>query len=128
MSQQEVAAWLREAAQAFRVHFGMRRHLCVVIQDAEDPAAAVVFSVPPESLKDQVIGLPSAGRSDARLDARLNEAEGAIVEVLKRHGILTGPQLAALAGYPYDGYLRSILASLRRRGVIGNKSPGYHLS
>jgi hypothetical protein len=95
----------------------------VVIQDAEDPAAAIDFSVPPESRKDQVIGLPSAARSDARF----NEAEEAIVEVLKRHGLLTGPQLAALAGYPYDGYMRSILASLRRRGVIGNKSPGYHV-
>ena len=53
MSQREVAAWLREAAKAFREHYGLRRHLRVVIQDVEDPAAAVVFSVPPESMKDQ---------------------------------------------------------------------------
>jgi hypothetical protein len=79
-------------------------------------------------MQDQVIGLPAPARVDARLDARFNEAEGVIVEVLQKHGVLTGPQLAALAGYPYDGYLRSTLASLRRRGVLGNKSPGYHLS
>ncbi len=59
--------------------------------------------------------------------ASLNEAEEAIIEVLRANPKLTGPQIAAMAGYPYDGYLRGILSALRRRGIIENLAPGYRL-
>ena len=57
----------------------------------------------------------------------LSEMEAAIVEVLSRHEVLSGPQIAPLAGYPYETGLKSCLASLRRRGIIGNNCPGYYL-
>jgi hypothetical protein len=41
---------------------------------------------------------------------------------------LTGEELAAKAGYEFDGYFKGILASMVKRGVICNKRPGYFLA
>jgi biotin operon repressor len=48
--------------------------------------------------------------------------------VLARGGVLTGPQIAELTGYPYQATLKACLAALRRRGIIVNRAPGYALA
>lgn len=56
----------------------------------------------------------------------LNEAEQNIIEALNT-STLTGGELAKKAGYPYNSNFKSTLAGLRKRGILGNKSPGYFL-
>lgn len=56
----------------------------------------------------------------------LTQREAHIVEALGQF-VLTGERLAEKAGYEYDGYFKSVLASLVRRGVIRNRRPGYFL-
>ena len=56
-----------------------------------------------------------------------SEMESAILEVLGRGEILTGPQVAEQAGYPYETGIKTTLAALRRRGLIVNRAPGYAL-
>jgi hypothetical protein len=70
---------------------------------------------------------PTAVQTDAP-EPTLNDVEQAVVQVLREHRTLTGPQIATLAGYPYEGRLREILAGLRRRGVLVNRAPGYALA
>jgi alkylated DNA nucleotide flippase Atl1 len=70
---------------------------------------------------------PPTGGGQAPAESVLSDIEAAVLEVLAGGKVLTGPQIAALAGYPYDTHLRSSLAALRRRGLIGNKAPGYYL-
>lgn len=55
---------------------------------------------------------------------KLNDAEQNIVEALNT-ATLTGEKLAEKAGYPYNSNFKSTLSSLRKRGIVGNKSPGY---
>lgn len=54
------------------------------------------------------------------------QREADIVEALGGSR-LTGEALAEKAGYEYDGYFKTLLASMVRRGVIRNKRPGYFL-
>lgn len=53
----------------------------------------------------------------------LNQRESDMVEALGS-GTMTGEELAARAGYEYDGHFKGVLASMRKRGIIGNKRPG----
>jgi hypothetical protein len=57
-------------------------------------------------------------------DTEFSEMEKTIIEAINSD-TLTGEQVAAKSGYPYDGSLKAALASLRRRGVLGNAHPGY---
>jgi hypothetical protein len=74
----------------------------------------------------QVIG--SAPQARDQVAPAFNEAEQAILEVLRAHGKLTGEKIATLAGYPFDSYFRGLLAGLRRRGAIENLAPGYRVA
>jgi len=56
----------------------------------------------------------------------LNDTEENIVEALNTN-TLTGEKLCNKAGYPYNSNFKSTLSSLRKRGILGNKSPGYFL-
>lgn len=40
---------------------------------------------------------------------------------------LTGSELAKRAGYPLNSNFKATLSSLRKRGVLGNASPGYYI-
>ncbi len=59
-------------------------------------------------------------------EQNLNDIEQDIIEVL-RDKTLTGAKLAKDAGHPYDFKFKSSLSGLRKRGILGNKSPGYFL-
>lgn len=54
----------------------------------------------------------------------LNDAEVNIVEALGTK-TLTGEKLSVKAGYPYNSNFKSTLSALRKRGILGNKAPGY---
>jgi len=54
----------------------------------------------------------------------LNTIEKNIIEALGTD-TLTLEQLAPKAGYEVGGYLKQAVASLSKRGIIGNKRPGY---
>jgi len=56
----------------------------------------------------------------------LNEIEQDIIEALGDE-TLTGEKLAKKAGRPYNFKFRSSLSGLRKRGILGNKKPGYFL-
>jgi len=57
---------------------------------------------------------------------KLDDIEQDIITALGDR-TLTGAQLAKDAGHPYNFKFKSSLSSLRKRGIIGNKSPGYFL-
>jgi hypothetical protein len=57
----------------------------------------------------------------------LNRAEQRVLCMLFEHDKLTGPQLAEETGYKYGPYLRGMLAGLKRRNLIDNRS-GYQLT
>ena len=56
----------------------------------------------------------------------LNRTEKIIVEALG-DDVLTVEELAVKAGYEVSGYFRRTLSSLRKRGILANKKPGYYL-
>lgn len=56
----------------------------------------------------------------------LNDIEQDIITAL-RDKTLTGEKLAKDAGHPYDFKFKSSLSALRKRGILGNRSPGYFL-
>ena len=56
----------------------------------------------------------------------LNDIEQDIIEALGDE-TLTGEKLAKEVGRPYNFKFRSSLSGLRRRGILGNKKPGYFL-
>ena len=55
-----------------------------------------------------------------------NETERSIIEALNG-GTLTLEQLAAKAGYEVSGHFRRTVTSLSKRGILGNKRPGYYV-
>ena len=57
---------------------------------------------------------------------KLNDTEQNIIEALDTN-TLTGERLSVEAGYPYNSNFKSTLSELRKRGILGNKSPGYFL-
>ena len=56
----------------------------------------------------------------------LDEIEQDIIEALGDE-TLTGEKLARETGRPYNFKFRSSLSGLRKRGILGNKKPGYFL-
>jgi len=68
------------------------------------------------------------GKPDGKPGAppELNDTEQNIIEALNT-STLTGEKLCNKAGYPYNSNFKSTLSSLRKRGILGNKSPGYFL-
>lgn len=63
-------------------------------------------------------------------DLALTEMESAVLTVLGHLGpdqVLTGSEIATKAGYPYHAGLKACLATLRRRGLVENRAPGYAL-
>jgi hypothetical protein len=56
----------------------------------------------------------------------LNRTEKFIIEALGDE-TLTVEKLAIKAGYEVSGYFRCTLTSLRKRGILANKQPGYYL-
>ncbi|KPK43762.1 MAG: hypothetical protein AMJ65_04945 [Phycisphaerae bacterium SG8_4] len=56
----------------------------------------------------------------------INDTEQDIIEALGS-GTLTGEKLAKEAGHPYNFKFKSSLSGLRKRGILGNKAPGYFL-
>jgi hypothetical protein len=56
----------------------------------------------------------------------LNDAEHNIIEALGNETLI-GERLAKEAGYPYNFKFKSSLSGLRKRGILGNKAPGYFL-
>ncbi len=82
---------------------------------------------------DLVLMLERITGSDDRAALPSNRAENIaddterhIIEIL-RDRTLTGSKLAREAGCPYSFKFKSSLSGLRKRGIIGNKSPGYFL-
>ncbi len=83
--------------------------------------------------RDFTLMLESIAESDERATSTLDraehiadDAEQDILEAL-RNRTLTGEKLAEKAGYPYNFKFKSSLSGLRKRGILGNKSPGYFL-
>lgn len=56
----------------------------------------------------------------------LSEADNNIIEALGRDTV-KGEDLAVKAGYPYNSNFKTTCATLRKRKILGNKSPGYFL-
>ncbi|MHC4580154.1 MAG: hypothetical protein ACYS14_01775 [Planctomycetota bacterium] len=56
----------------------------------------------------------------------LDDTEQDIIEALGSE-TLTGEKLASQTGHPYNFKFKSSLSGLRKRGILGNKSPGYFL-
>ncbi|MHC4625730.1 MAG: hypothetical protein ACYTDV_02000 [Planctomycetota bacterium] len=56
----------------------------------------------------------------------LDDTEQDIIEALGNE-TLTGEKLASQTGHPYNFKFKSSLSGLRKRGILGNKSPGYFL-
>lgn len=54
----------------------------------------------------------------------LNQREQDIMDAIGNR-TLTAEELAKRAGYKPDGYFRSLLARLRKRGLLVNLRPGY---
>jgi hypothetical protein len=59
-------------------------------------------------------------------EQNLNDIERDIITALKDK-TLTGEKLARDAGHPYNFKFKSSLSALRKRGILGNKTPGYFL-
>lgn len=57
-------------------------------------------------------------------EQKFTDTEENILEALGRDTMI-GEKLAKKAGYPYNSNFKSTLSSLRKRGILGNKSPGY---
>jgi hypothetical protein len=69
---------------------------------------------------------PASGHAKAEQNDRpiLSDTEQNILEALGTE-TMTGEVLAKRAGYPYNSNFKNTLSSLRKRGILGNKSPGY---
>ena len=59
-------------------------------------------------------------------EQNLDDIEQEIIEALGDR-TLTGAKLAKKASHPYNFKFKSSLSGLRKRGILGNKSPGYFL-
>ncbi|UCE49271.1 MAG: hypothetical protein JSW47_03840 [Phycisphaerales bacterium] len=56
----------------------------------------------------------------------LDDIDQDIIEALADR-TMTGEKLAKKAGHPYSFKFKSSLSGLRKRGILGNKNPGYFL-
>lgn len=55
---------------------------------------------------------------------KLNQTEWNVIEVLGDE-TLRLKELAPRSGYEVSGHLRRTVSSLTKRGILGNKEPGY---
>ncbi|MHC4354855.1 MAG: hypothetical protein ACYTE3_28150 [Planctomycetota bacterium] len=86
-----------------------------------------------ELARDLTLMLERIAESDERVTSTMkpkervaDDTEQDIIEALG-DSTLTGQKLAKKAGYPYNFKFKSSLSGLRKRGILGNKSPGYFL-
>ena len=63
----------------------------------------------------------------AKVHEHLSDTEANIIEALGDQRLI-GEALAKQAGYPFNSNFKSTLSSLRKRGVLGNASPGYFVT
>ena len=76
---------------------------------------------------DEELALNHAGLFGIELSMiEWNETERNIIEALNGE-TLTLEQLAAEAGYEVSGHFRRTVTSLSKRGILGNKRPGYYV-
>jgi hypothetical protein len=75
---------------------------------------------------DFVLMLMRIARGADRDTLTLNDIEQDIIEALGDK-TLTGEKIAKDIGHPYSFKFKSSLSGLRKRGVLGNKKPGYFL-
>lgn len=87
---------------------GQAEPMCLPVPRCECPAA------------------PAPASPDPGQDLRLSEMERIILEALKDQ-TLTAQQIAERSGYPYDSHLKTMLAAMRRRGLLSGEpgAPGY---
>lgn len=76
-------------------------------------------------------GAMPVSRAIERLDSttnseNLSEIESNILDALGGE-TLTGEQISRKAGYPFNSTFKAVLASLRRRNILENLSPGYRV-
>jgi len=81
-----------------------------------------LLDMDPQNVSNQVFA-----KWRAHLTLSLNDTERNILEALGQ-GTMTGEKLAKRAGYPFNSNLKSTLSSLRKRGILGNASPGYFIT
>jgi hypothetical protein len=76
----------------------------------------------------EMVGLlrPLIGEPRQAVPVKLNDLERDIVEALGKD-TLTGETIAERINRDYDSNLKAALASMRRRGILGNRSPGYYV-
>ena len=60
-------------------------------------------------------------------NVELSDTEGNIIEALGQNK-LTGEKIAKKVGYTFNSNFKSTLSSLRKRGILGNASPGYFVT
>ena len=83
--------------------------------------------------RDFVLMLESIAKNVGHQTLTLNDAEESLSDIerdiIEALGdkTLTGEKLARDAGHPYNSKFKSGLSGLRKRGILGNKSPVYFL-
>ncbi len=92
-----------------------RRPVCVVVY-FEDGSTQVIGA-------GHLPGRPSGGPAERSSDTPMTAD---IIEALQDGSHLTGPQLAARAGYSLSSHFRSTLARLRRDGRLHHDDEGYY--
>jgi len=76
--------------------------------------------------RDFALTLMRVARGVEGENVTLGNVEQGIIKALAEK-TLTGGELARATGQPYSFQFKSSLAELRKRGILGNKSPGYFL-
>lgn len=74
--------------------------------------------------KNWLVEVGIEGIKGEKADTWLNDTERNVIEALGTN-VLIGEKLAKKAGYPCNSNFKNTLSSLRKRGILGNKSPGY---
>ena len=87
------------------------------------------MSTPPPLPADSLPPLHVTVQGDMHIHVRdaaepLSERERDILDALGDQ-TMTAEELAKRAGYKLDGYFRSLLSRLRKRGLLMNLRPGY---
>jgi hypothetical protein len=88
------------------------------------------MSTPPQLPSDSLPALQVTVQGDMHIHVRdaagepLSEREQDILDALGDR-TMTAEELSKRAGYKLDGYFRSLLSRLRKRGLLLNLRPGY---
>ena len=72
-------------------------------------------------------GVREHGQQRQMAVPKLSDTEANVIEALGQD-TMTGEVLAEKAGYPFNSNFKSTLSSLRKRGILGNASPGYFVA